>query len=171
MLTGTVENGGKTHSVAKFVCFQKGTVDSVRKGFRVKATVDSGPQKLAKVYFLSRDVYLRPQMCGTWCLGMQSCELLLRVWLWDRLCTSSRTSRDVCPSLHSRSCLTTGTKPHSPLTLPLSLMTACPGESSWYTPWWEDLPEDALCYGDMTQDKMQDLSEPPLQLTEGQQLI
>lgn len=32
-------------------------------------------------------------------------------------------------------------------------------------------PEDALCNGDVTQGKMQGLSELPLQLTEGQQLI
>lgn len=82
MLTGAVANRSKAlfiHSVAKLLCFQKGTVNAVKKGFRAKATVDSGPQKLSKVYLLSKNVYLRPQMCGTWCLGTQSCKLLLRV--------------------------------------------------------------------------------------------
>lgn len=81
MWTGAVENRNKapfTHSVAKLLCFQKGTVDAVKKGFRAKATVDSGAQKLSKVYLLSKNVYLRPQMCGTWC-HFQSCKLLLRV--------------------------------------------------------------------------------------------
>lgn len=35
----------------------------------------------------------------------------------------------------------------------------------------EDLPEDALCYGDAIQYRMQDSSELSLQLAEGQQLI
>lgn len=83
MLTRTVENRSKalfTHSAAKLLCLQKGTVDAVRKGFRAKATVDSGPQKLSKVYFLSKNIYVRLHMCGTWCLGTQSCKLLLRVF-------------------------------------------------------------------------------------------
>lgn len=142
---------------------------TLRKGFRDKATVDSGPKKLSKVYLLSKNVYVRPQMCGTWCLGTESCKFLLGVLTVGHAlhCILDQQRWDVCPSLQCRGCLTTGMKPHLPFTLPLFLMTAC----SECTPQSEDLPEDALCYGDVIQYNMQDSFKLPLQLTEGQQVI
>lgn len=173
MWTGAVENRNKapfTHSVAKLLCFQKGTVDAVKKGFRAKATVDSGAQKLSKVYLLSKNVYLRPQMCGTWC-HFQSCKLLLSVDCGTHFTLYLTPAGMFAPHCSAGAASQQEWIHTYPSLCHYSSWWPALGGSCWCIPWSEHLPEDALCFGDMIQYKMQDLSELPLQLTEGQQLI
>lgn len=110
---------------------------------------DSGPQKLRRVYLLSKNVCVRLQTCGIWCLGIQvSYESLLGV-----LIAGHAPHRILDPSRSAgRRCLTTFVKPCLPFTLPLFLVRTCSGGASGetaagahHTP--EDLPEHALCYG------------------------
>lgn len=165
-LTEIVENKSKaplTHSIAKPLYFQKGTMDAVRKCFKAKPPWDSGPQKHSKMYLLSKNVCVRPQTCGIRCLGTQvsskSLLGLLTAGCASHCISLDQRGWDVCPSLQCRSCLTTGMKLPLPLVLPLLLVRTCSRSASRgkaagapYAP--EDLSEHALCCGGAIQREM-----------------